>query len=678
MSEVELRIKPTLVGSVGSDFRKLGGQAARFGDAQRTANTRAERSARKLEGAYDRIGNSLVSMARGGGLAGRALGQLHNIAIGLSGLARGGGTIGDMLIGSNERLEASRLTFNTLVGDVDKASKLISGLRAQAAATPFAEEDILEAGKRLLRSTGSNIELNMQLVEQAQTLAALNPERTVTDAAEAILDAQLGEFERLKEFSIKLRKKDLDKAVKSGTELGTAAVDAIQARIKDMGAEGLVDELSTSFKGRKSTFIDTVKKVFQETGEEAFGVLSQGLVDIQEDFQALRADPQFRQDMTDLSRIIADAAKMSIELVRKLPSAVRSLREFVEEHKTAIGIGVGLFAANKLTGGGLVEGGVALGRRALFGKRGGGVGALSGIGGDVQPVHVVNFPSGLGGGDGGQLQRAVSQKAGGGKFTPSQLGKFGGGGLVGQIGVGGVAAGGAILGSFMLAAATFVDVTQRTQGIIERAEKRGQFFEKQAQAPASERVAARVAQARREQEVVNLQQRTGGFRQALDVGDIPGAVSAAQGALERGGGSKEGNAAVVRDLNMGLEAFGLEASVKGGRVKFKQREGLTRRLHELTEFDRQLQSNPQAAQQLDREGKLSGLVAEAEQLATLRGRAESVGKALNQVRVEKGAVVVNIVGTGDAAKDAATAVARSRRELEKQLETLTKREGQNR
>jgi hypothetical protein len=166
-------------------------------------------------------------------------------------------------------LEAQKLTMRVLLGDAAKAEDLINRIRLEAAATPFAEGDLIEGSKRLLRLSGDNVDRNVELLGVMETMAALNPTKNITDAVEALLDATSGGgFERLKEFGITMRADDFTAAGKSGgAAWSEAVISEIQRKMEEATrGEDLVGALSRTFAGRVSTAKDAVSNMLREVG----------------------------------------------------------------------------------------------------------------------------------------------------------------------------------------------------------------------------------------------------------------------------------------------------------------------------------------------------------------------------------------------------------------------------
>lgn len=76
-------------------------------------------------------------------------------------------------------------------------------LRKNANLTPFTTDEVMKAGTRSLQISKGNTKEAMKTLKLAEDMAALNPGKTVSDAMEALADADMGEMERLKEFGYK-------------------------------------------------------------------------------------------------------------------------------------------------------------------------------------------------------------------------------------------------------------------------------------------------------------------------------------------------------------------------------------------------------------------------------------------------------------------------------------------
>ena len=95
-------------------------------------------------------------------------------------------------------------TKGTGVDPVEEREKFIADLRKNAMITPFTTAEVISAGARAINIAQGDTRQAMELVELAEDMAALNPEKSLMDAMEALADAKMGEFQRMKEFGFKI------------------------------------------------------------------------------------------------------------------------------------------------------------------------------------------------------------------------------------------------------------------------------------------------------------------------------------------------------------------------------------------------------------------------------------------------------------------------------------------
>lgn len=227
---------------------------------------RTQTRVRSLRDDFQRVGDSasrFASSLAGLGMALAPIGALFGATIG-----HGSRLAAD--------LEAQSLTMRVMMGDAEKAAGLMEQIRQRAAATPFAEGDLIEGSKRLLRLTQDNADANLDMLDTMMTMTALNPTKTITDSVEALLDAASGGgFERLKEYGISFRAEDFAEAGRPGGEAWAAAVyEALQAEMARLTrGEDLVGALSKTFSGRASTLGDAFTNIFRGIGVEVNQVL---------------------------------------------------------------------------------------------------------------------------------------------------------------------------------------------------------------------------------------------------------------------------------------------------------------------------------------------------------------------------------------------------------------------
>ena len=183
------------------------------------------------------------------------------------------------VIGLAAKAESDRVSFNALIGDVDKSEDLLNRINKFSAGTPFLRSDIVAGSKLLLNISKDNVAENEKLFTLSANLAALRPgELKVADTSRAIFSAATGDFGSIKsQLGIVLRAEDFKKFGKPGGEAySKAVIKAIQTEFKARtGDRDLIGELSKTFFGKVSTLQDNAEQLGELIGKqflENFGI----------------------------------------------------------------------------------------------------------------------------------------------------------------------------------------------------------------------------------------------------------------------------------------------------------------------------------------------------------------------------------------------------------------------
>lgn len=137
-----------------------------------------------------------LSVAGGSLLAG----GVGAVAAGVGGGIASG--VKTMWQGGNERQQyLSSMTHFT--GSEKEAKKMMKWANQNAAKTQFSSSEILGAASRAVQVADGSVVDAKKLTALAEDMASLTPGKSVMDAMEALADAQMGEFERMKEFGFK-------------------------------------------------------------------------------------------------------------------------------------------------------------------------------------------------------------------------------------------------------------------------------------------------------------------------------------------------------------------------------------------------------------------------------------------------------------------------------------------
>ncbi len=639
----------------------------RFSSKHKSAFRDAVRDTRALERSYDRLGGRMDRINRGMGSFLRNITSVRSLMLGM-GVGVAGKGLFDLFVGSNSRLEQSMITFETMLGSKGRAQTLIKQLDAYSARTPFQAEEVMEASRRLTRSSGKDLGRNLDLVDLSAQMSSMSPSKTLVDAAEAILDAEMGEFERLKEFGVKIRIRDIEKRIKATEGKSRKAtsgeiLEEVQRKFAEMtGGRNLVEMQSQSAAGRISTLIDKVKLQMRDLGKPAFKAFADGISTASKQLDTVMQDKTFQQDLKELAGGIERTISLTAELITKAPAAYKQARQFLDENGNALLALGGLYGANKLTGGALARGAGGLTKSALFGRGGGaGAGGVAGMAG-VQRVWVVNMgKGGLGGSP--SFTGRNSKLLGAGGLTAAEAGSmgFGGGGIMGA---GGLAAGGAaVLGVGTIAMSLYafhkaLSTTTNTVAAYEKREAERLAAMKAREAAPSNKLGAR------EQLLYGQAIRTGNLSGRLRSQDFEGAKGAIfqmlGGSKARYTGTPEQQKALALANEIlqreGAGKFVLSEGQRVNRGRFVGgREGLTEEqksfLGRLPELSRMLKANPSLAD----DPRVRADNARAEGLNRVLGQSRRTAEALNAASPLN--VNINIYGPDEAAGQRAGAAA---------------------
>ncbi|NLY09363.1 MAG: hypothetical protein GXZ11_05630 [Tissierellia bacterium] len=199
-------------------------------------------------------------------IGGKLAGLAKTTVIGLA--AAGAAAVGAGIVGgralwnAGSELEKQKISMgHFLGGDEAKSEEYLSALRKEANLTPFETGEVIAAGTRAVQITGGDTDRGMQMVKLAEDMAALTPGKTISDAMEALADADMGEMERLKEFGFKGSKEDFDAAGGDLFNMKDNKGDTLLGKF-----EGGAGKLAESGAGKFSTVMGNVKSGISDAG----------------------------------------------------------------------------------------------------------------------------------------------------------------------------------------------------------------------------------------------------------------------------------------------------------------------------------------------------------------------------------------------------------------------------
>lgn len=236
------------------------------------------------------------------------------------------------------------------------SSKYLSELRNNANATPFETGEVISAGTRALQISSGDTKEAMTMVKLAEDMAALNPGKTVSDAMEALADANVGEMERLKEFGLKASSKDDPKEVRkqlqelyqggseklatSGAGLLSTITGKLKSTVSDIGL-GMLEPLKPVMNDIIS-FVDSATPGMLAFGQAITSGLATGISWIKEQMPTLA--PIFSSVFTTIQGVVQTVAPIIGQVIQALGPIFSGLLSVAQAVFSGIGTAVQIAA----------------------------------------------------------------------------------------------------------------------------------------------------------------------------------------------------------------------------------------------------------------------------------------------------------------------------------------------
>jgi hypothetical protein len=253
------------------------------------------------------------------------LGQLKLAADGVQTVFDGIKGIGSAFgIGALSELEQTRASFMAFTKDAAKTEQILQQVRDEAAKTPFSFGEMAKAAASLMPVAKQSGMALMDLVKEAEILAASNPTEGLEGASFALREAMTGDFTSIIErFNLSRQTINQLKAE------GVPALEIVRRAMAEMGFDSdLIAAKAETLEGRWSTFKDTLQTLQMRIGQPIFDTLKEGLVGLQ---GALDTNMPLMESMADL---IAGGLRRAIdsgkETISGLVAVWNSLREGFE------------------------------------------------------------------------------------------------------------------------------------------------------------------------------------------------------------------------------------------------------------------------------------------------------------------------------------------------------------
>ncbi len=222
-----------------------------------------ERGSRRVSRRMRALGDQMKAF---GATVKRVVLSVQGLLAGLVGAAFVGG-----IIRTNVEFQSLKATLETFVGSADKAGKVFEILQGFAARTPFSLQQVTQAFNRML-SVG--LTPSIRALEAFGNVAS-GSSKSVLEFVEAVADASVGEFERLKEFGIKARKEGDQivftfKGMETKVANSAAAITEFLTELGETEFAGAIDRQSKILAGAISNAGDAIDSFRSKIGTGGF------------------------------------------------------------------------------------------------------------------------------------------------------------------------------------------------------------------------------------------------------------------------------------------------------------------------------------------------------------------------------------------------------------------------
>ena len=232
-----------------------------------------------LRGLGSGVGSAMSGLARPMGSVVTGLGQIGAAAQGAAAIVGGIGSVGSAVfgLGALNEIEQVRASINAFTKDGAQTENIIGQIKKEAASTPFAFAEMAKATASLMPVAKSSGVALMDLVKEAEVLAASNPLEALEGASFSLRKAMTGDFTSIIE-RFNLSRQTINKL----KEEGVPNIEIVRRAMQEMGFDSdLIAAKANTLEGRWSTFKDTLTELSTKMGQPIFDALKDGLVGVQ-------------------------------------------------------------------------------------------------------------------------------------------------------------------------------------------------------------------------------------------------------------------------------------------------------------------------------------------------------------------------------------------------------------
>ncbi len=325
LGSVLVKIKAQGKKEAVGDIKSVGEAADKTKDTVKKANSDVEKSNDKIKQSYKQVSQTAQSEAES---IKKAFGAIKGIIAGYTGKK-----LYEALIGSNADYEQTLTSMEVLLGNAEKAEKMIKNLDVMGAKTPFELSDLTKATNQLL-AFGTAEEDIMTRLNQLGDLSMGNAAKLdrITAAYGKMLAKGKVSLEELNMFTeagipiIESLSKQLDvgkdKLFEMITEgkIGIEEINNSMAELTGQGGKffGMMAKQSQTFAGMMSTMSDNVNIFARQVGDEAFEYIKGEFNDLMATIEKMSDNGELEAVAKDIGEDIANIIKTIISLVEWL------------------------------------------------------------------------------------------------------------------------------------------------------------------------------------------------------------------------------------------------------------------------------------------------------------------------------------------------------------------------
>lgn len=276
----------------------------------------------KVQGEIDKVKKSWFNARKETENNTSAVAKYGKVAVGaLAGgvLISGIATFMQSVIETRKEMEKYQAVLTNTFQNKEKAAQSLAMIKAFAAETPFQVNQLTESYVKLA---------NRGFVATKEEMTKLgdiasNTGKDMDQLVEALLDAQTGEFERLKEFGIRASKSGdkvtfAFKGVKTQTDFTEKSIQKYILSLGELtGVQGSMAAISATMAGRLSNLEDKWGRLKNNFGAQSqqnltsyIGLLGKG-IDTVADWMEIKTSDKLKAEQTEIELLVASIVSLN-------------------------------------------------------------------------------------------------------------------------------------------------------------------------------------------------------------------------------------------------------------------------------------------------------------------------------------------------------------------------------